>query len=576
MDTTLIKSRLNNHPIAYFCAEFALSDNLPIYSGGLGILAGDVVREANDLKLPFVAIGLLYKHGFFRQAIEDGNQKEYYDQIDTNQPELQLIKRPDGSNLVIEIPIASDTLYIQVWQYTVGTTAVFLLDTDLDQNKAEYRTITDGLYRGNRILQEIVLGIGGERALYAMDIHPSIYHLNEGHSAFAIFEIAHHYLKEKGMTFAEGFQLAKHQIFFTNHTLVPAGNDVFIKEELKPYLSSYADQLQLPLDIMLTQGDLPHDPTKFGMTMLALSMATKVNAVSTLHSIAAKKLWPNEELVPITNGVHLPTWVADPIKQASHDFDLDVLHGLSNDLLWQIHKINKQKLIDTIERTVGVQFDLEVLTLVWARRFASYKQPALLFSEIETLKRIAKSAQGALQIVIAGKAHPHDDVGKGMIADIMVKIQENHLHNTVVYIPNYSMTVAKTLTQGADLWLNTPIRGEEASGTSGMKSGANGALQFSTSDGWVDEVNWEGTGWIIDPEHMARSLYETLESTILPTYYTVDDHYISQEWVNRMKKTMHIIWQKYSATRMLKDYIETFYLPALHIIDNDIHSQASE
>ncbi|MBI4096698.1 MAG: alpha-glucan family phosphorylase [Candidatus Levybacteria bacterium] len=563
--------KLLKHPIAYFCAEFALSDKLPIYSGGLGILAGDVVREANDQRLPFVAVGLFYKEGYFRQVIENGKQKERYDKIDTTQAGLTLVKKADGTPLLIDIPMPDSTLFIQTWVYSLGGVRVFLLDTDIEQNIPHYRKITQGLYRGNRILQEIALGIGGERILSALSIHPGIYHLNEGHSAFAIFEIVHHYMKERNISFIRAFRVAKRKIFFTNHTLVPAGNDEFTKKELGNYLACYAKHLDLPLDEMLRAGEEPNDSTRFSMTILALNTTSQTNAVSKKHSLAAKSLWPNKSLMPITNGIHLPTWISEPINKATDMCRLEKLAILSDETLWQLHKINKAKMVSFITETTGKAFDVERATLVWARRFASYKQPGLLFSEIETLKKIATSAHGALQIVISGKSDPNDEVGKSIIAELIKKINATGLRDRIVFVPNYSMSIAQILVAGADIWLNTPIPGEEASGTSGMKAGANGALVCSTSDGWVDEVDWTDIGWILESNNTAKSLYTLLETSILPSYYTIADKGYSVDWVKRMKKTMQIVWKQYSATRMLDDYVNKLYKPSLAIIEKDKH-----
>lgn len=556
-----LREKLLEHPIAYFCAEFALSDKLPIYSGGLGILAGDVVREANDQKLPFVAIGLFYKQGYFNQIIEEGCQKESYDEIDPVQADLELVKKTDGTPLLIDIQMPDAVLFVQAWKYSLGSVNVFLLDTDIEQNSPHYRKITQGLYRGNRILQEIVLGIGGERMLHALGIHPGIYHLNEGHSAFAVFEIVHHHMKEQNISFDQAFRIAKRKIFFTNHTLVPAGNDEFTKKELRHYFARYAEHLDLPLDEMLFLGEDPDDSGRFSMTILALNMVSKTNAVSKRHSLAAKSLWPNKSLVPITNGVHLPTWVSKPISTATNMRRLEKLAAVSNETLWQLHKVNKAKLISLVSDTAGKSFDVETATLVWARRFAEYKQPDLLFSEIETLKRIAASAHGALQIVISGKSDPNDEIGKGIIAKLIKKISASDLRTYVAFVPNYSMSIAQILVAGADIWLNTPIPGEEASGTSGMKAGANGALVCSTSDGWVDEVDWTDTGWILRSDNTAKSLYTLLETSILPAYYTISDKGYSVDWVRRMRKTMQIVWKQYSATRMLNDYVSRLYRP---------------
>lgn len=561
------KAILKKHPIAYFCAEFAFEDDLPIFSGGLGVLAGDTVREASDQRIPMVAIGLFYHQGYFRQEIDPSEgQKEVYVDVDPQKAGLKLVQTEAGNTLYFHVPMKDRFVWFRAWEYKVGNVPVYLLDSDVIRNTAEDRTITQRLYGGDqehRLKQEILLGIGGERLLFALDIHPSVYHLNEGHSALAIFEICYHLMKEFRLTFDEAFARAHQTIVFTNHTLVPAGNDIFPAALVKEYLSVYAKELKIPLAKILARGKVPSKPDSFGMTMLSLNMSWKTNAVSKLHGQKAHDIWPNQNMIPITNGVHMPTWIAQNIRKATGDGDYEQLRALDLRSLWKLHRENKKRTLKKLNEITGSSFQPDVCTVVWARRFATYKRPGLLFEEIKTLKRIARSAHGALQIVIAGKAHPKDNAGKEILASITRAIEEQKLSDWVVFVPNYRLEIAKLLVSGADIWLNTPMRGQEASGTSGMKAGANGVLQFSISDGWVDEVDWADIGWILDEAEINRSLYNTLEREILPRYYTRFSDGFPESWVMRMKKTMKLVWRRFSTERMVGEYMKEMYEPSI-------------
>lgn len=579
MDIQEFRLTLGQHPLAYFSAEFALDDRLPIYSGGLGVLAGDMVRQANDVELPFVAVGLLYHEGYFNQQVtqKDG-QTESYTRLHLPDAPIKRVVDTTGQPVIVMIPIKDQLVFIQIWEYLQGDVSVYLLDTNILENSKENQLITWRLYGGDRetrLLQEIVLGIGGARALMQLHIHPSIYHLNEGHSALAVFEIAHHYMTEYHMTFQQAYDYARQKIVFTNHTLVSAGNEVFDPQLVSDHLETYAKSLDLPITSIISRGTSPRDNVssnaQFSMTRLALNMACRVNTVSQLHSVMAKKLWPDTPMPGITNGVHLPRWVNADIKAQAPDFNIQALANLPGEEVWRLHQMAKHRLVDEVKFLTGKVLHPEYCTITWARRFATYKRPGLLFKDIARLQALLKNATQPVQFIIAGKAHPHDWEGREALHLILDTIAQLSADAQVVFVPNYNLTVAELLVAGSDVWLNTPIRGTEASGTSGMKAGANGGLQCSISDGWVDEVDLAGIGWVIDPDHSAESLYTLLEQEIIPLYYKRNDDGIPTEWVNRMKQTMTLVWSKFSAERMLGEYIEILYRPALELESKDKH-----
>lgn len=566
MDIHKFRSTLGQHPLAYMSAEFALDDRLPIYSGGLGVLAGDIVRQADDMELPFVAIGLLYKEGYFKQNITlTGEQKEYYPLLDPADAPIALVVNTAGERILVKIPLQQRELVVQVWEYCQGDVSVYLLDSDVPENDLTDRSITRRLYPTDpavRLLQEMVLGIGGVRVLMQLHIHPAIYHLNESHSAFAIFEIAHHYMEEYDMSFADAYDYSRQKIVFTNHTLVPAGNEVFLKTMVAEYLAAYAKHLGLPMNDMLAKGITPSGES-FSLSTLALNMACRMNTVSKLHSVEAKKIWPDKDLPAITNGVHLPTWVSPDLKSQAPDFNIADIQNLSAKELWRIHLMAKQRLIDEVKFQTGRDLKPDVLVMTWARRIADYKQPELLFSDMEKLSRLVNNDQ-PVQFILAGKAHPGDTTGHSHIRNILHAIKQQGLNGHVVFIPNYTIGLSDVLVSGSDVWINTPQRGAEASGTSGMKAGANGVLQCSISDGWVDEIDLAGIGWTLPDQDTAAGLYQVIEQDIVPLYYQRDMN-VPLEWVNRMKQTIALIWGQFSAKRMVEEYIDVLYRPALEL-----------
>lgn len=559
--------------VAYFCAEFGITDKLPIYAGGLGILAGDIVQEAAHRKFPLVAIGLFYQKGYFHQFVDTEGQHEQAAEIDPASVPLQLAVDEDGQTVLIEVPIEDRIVFAQVWKYQVGSVSILLLDTNHWKNSSADRKITNQLYSGGpekRILQELVLGIGGFRTLQRLELYPTIYHMNEGHSAFLALELIKTKLAQNN-DFDQALTAARKHLVFTNHTLIKSGNDAFPVELVKTQLKQYAQESGIKIEKILELGQTDDQPGIFSMAILAMRMAYKSNAVSRLHTDEAKKVWPEFTLFPVTNGVFLPAWI-DPEwqrvwKEYIPDWKTDManqklwrgLNRLPAEKVWQIHNKLKTKLLAEIYNREGVQLDSETLTVVWARRFAAYKRPDLLFNDIEKLKELVFSSDRPIQIIVAGKSHPSDKQGKDIIAQIEY-LSNYDLKRRAIFIDDYSITLARLLTAGADVWLNTPIFGLEASGTSGMKSASNGVIQFTTPDGWAWEVDWYGLGYTLPIQKAETQIYKLFEKKIIPTYYQRDNQGIPRIWVEMMKETIMTVSPRFSATRMLNEYIKNIYL----------------
>ncbi len=556
---------LNDHPIAYFCAEFALYDNLPIFSGGLGVLAGDVICEAGDSEVPLIGVGLLYKEGFFEQVItEQAAQKELPAYLELASALLVLLVDSSNERILIKLPIADRIIYAQIWEYKHKAVRLFLLDTDVEQNSELDRRLTVNLYPTDsqwRIQQEMILGIGGVRIFEELGIEPSVYHLNEGHSAFAVVEIAHQYIKKNQADFDEALKYACSKTVFTNHTLIPAGNDLFNNDEVAELLSGYTKHLGLNPEEMLKMGSVPNQPGLFSMTMLALSAATKTSAVSMAHSVYAKNAWPEHQLIPITNGVNKTFWQNPAWEELDKLLQNQV--SVPDEQIWQVHKLLKQDLFTYILNKTGVSLKPEVLTLTWARRFTEYKQPKLIFSDVQRLVKLIKNTSTPIQIIFSGKAHPNSVTGKQIITDILQIIKSEDLQKQIVFIPNYDLEIAHLLTAGSDVWLNTPIKGQEACGTSGMKAGMNGLLQFAISDGWTDEINLDELGFWIDPVNSSTHIYEILELKIIPLYYQRNSEDVPEQWVSKMKATMLEVGSNYNSNRMLMQYLKELYFPII-------------
>ncbi len=609
---------LRSSPVAYFSAEFGLHESLPIYSGGLGVLAGDHLKSASDLGIPLVAIGLLYSEGYFRQALDmDGWQKESYPHNNTDLLPIQPALDPDGKPIQIAIPSRNGTLHARLWTVDVGRTKLFLLDSRVPENSEWDQSLTARLYGGDarvRIRQELLLGVGGVMALRALGIRPSVIHLNEGHSAFALLEEIHGEMDHQGQSFWDAAREVSARTVFTTHTPVAAGHDRFWAELVEENLGIIREHLGLSYDDFLGLGRVhPHDQGEpFCMTVLALKLSRRANGVSAIHGEVSRQMWhplyQNKRLeeVPIghiTNGVHAGSWIA-PQMQRMYDLHLPgdwrerirhpevwtSIDTISDNEFWETHQILKAGMIsyarkrlvsqaqardesDTVLEKLGKRLDLDVLTLGFARRFATYKRAGLILSEADRLIEMVASTGKRIQLVFAGKAHPEDKFGKELIQSIVKKTRQTDFEDWVVFLEDYDMNVARHLVQGVDVWLNNPRRPQEASGTSGEKALLNGVLNFSVLDGWWAEAYNGINGFAIghgqthvDVQIQDRrdheDLIRTLISEIIPLYYDRDADGLPRQWIARQKAALRSLGWRFNADRMVMDYAERCYLPA--------------
>jgi starch phosphorylase len=544
--------------VAYFCMEFALRDDFHIFSGGLGVLAGDYLLEADEQKLPVIGIGLLYG-STFRQKVSDG--KHVYDQEDALDPkaaELSEVQNKDGQRLLIELPFQGQLLKIQAWKKSLNNIPLYLLDTNLTDSSPEFRAITDRLYFGDkdhRLAQEFVLGIGGMRLIEELGHTADVFHMNEGHAAFCVFERIAQLMRNQQLSFAEALEQSKKNLVFSNHTLIPAGNDTFSNELVTVYLSSYAEKNGMELQRLLELGQIP-DSNLFSMTFLGLRAAGKTNAVSEYHAQKAQELWPNYNLLAVTNGIYLPRWYATEKK---HAWSLDQENPADPVQFWHAHQESKDRLIQFVQKKTNKSIPNESLILTWARRFVPYKRPEVLFWQLDWLEHILHDSPVPIHILFAGKGHPHDQGAREMVERVLSITQDPRFEKYLTYLPDYNLEIAEYLVQGSDVWINTPVEGFEACGTSGMKAGLNGVLQCTTNDGWVREVSWHDIGWILDNNHISESLYTMMEQRIIPLFTQRSDQAIPRQWIERMVETAQIIRTRYSATRMIKEYQEKLY-----------------
>jgi starch phosphorylase len=606
--------------IAYFSAEFGLTESLGIYAGGLGILAGDHLKSASDLGLPFVAVGLLYQQGYFRQYLNpDGWQQELYPENDFYNMPVTLERQVSGAPLTVEVEYPGRVVKAQVWRAQVGRVPLYLLDTNIGDNRHEDRDITDQLYGGDhdlRIRQEILLGIGGIRALAALGIRPNVCHMNEGHSAFLALERICSLMQENQLSFAEAREAASAGHVFTTHTPVPAGIDWFHPDLVDHYFSFYYPRLGLSRHEFLGLGRMdPNDANGyFCMAILAMRLANKVNGVSQLHGRVSREMWqevwpqvPQEEvpITGITNGIHPRSWISHDMADLYDRYlgprwierpaELSVwqqVMRIPDEELWRTHERRRERLVAFARRRLREQLELrggspselsqaeqvlnpEALTIGFARRFATYKRATLLFRDVERLVRIVGNKERPVQIVFAGKAHPRDNPGKDLIRQIVHQAREPEFRNRIVFIEDYDMIVARYLVQGVDVWLNTPRRPHEASGTSGMKATANGALNMSVLDGWWDEGYTPETGWAIGhgEEYTddqadyqdaveANAIYDLFEKEIVPLFYERGRDGLPRGWIAKMKAAMRDHAGVFNTNRMVREYAERCYMPS--------------
>ena len=604
--------------VAYFCAEFGIVEGIRLYSGGLGILAGDHLKSASDLGVPLVAVGLLYRRGYFRQYLNaDGWQQEQYPEADFHALPLTLERRPDGSPATVQVQLPGRALQVQVWRAQVGRVPLYLLDTDVEDNRPEDRAVTSTLYGGDkdmRIRQEIVLGVGGLRALKALGIEPTVCHLNEGHAAFLAAERIRQVMERSRAGFAEAKALVASSNVFTTHTPVPAGIDVFPPDLVERYFAPCCAQLGLSRDQFMAFGrQNPADPNEpLSMAVLAIRLSGATNGVSALHARVSQRMWsglwpdvPVDDIpiTSITNGVHVRGWLSQDMaglfdaylgpRWVSHPADQSVwerVEQIPDAELWRTHERRRERLAGFARRRLRAQLeqrgappaeraqaeevlDPKALTIGFARRFATYKRATLLFADPGRLSRILSDRDRPVQIIFAGKAHPADQDGKDFIRQIVHFARQPEFRQRIVFLEDYDIKVGRYLYQGVDVWLNTPRRPLEASGTSGMKATVNGAINISILDGWWDEA-YDGTnGWAIgrgeeyqdtgyQDQIESQALYQILESEVVPMFYARGRDGLPREWIRRMKHAMRTICPVFSAYRMVREYTERLYIPA--------------
>ena len=610
-----------NDLIAYFSAEYGLDQILPIYSGGLGILSGDHLKSASDLGVPMVAVGLLYKNGYFHQMINGhGVQETEYHNIDIDMLPITPVTDYEGKDFLIAISLPKKKLYLKAWKINVGRVELYLLDSDIEENIPEYRGITSTLYGGDqdtRIMQEIVLGMGGANLLRTLGLNPTVYHMNEGHSAFLTLELIYSLMKEKKISFNIARDIVSAKTVFTTHTPVPAGNDIFPLELVEKYFNGYWDKLGITKQEFFELGMKPEETQSggFNMGILALKIAGKKNGVSKLHGAVSRELfsdvWPNiaaneSPIGYITNGIHTCTWLAPNLKKLYNKYLIpfwqdgiysdDVWNGINqvpNAELWEAHKSRKQKLIELVKastiqrlRRCGYHYNEimqivsglnpDALTIGFSRRFATYKRATLIFKDLERITQIFSNSEKPIQIIFAGKAHPADKEGQDLIKYIHEISMKPQFKGKIFLLENYNIAMSRYLISGVDVWLNTPRRPMEASGTSGQKASVNGVLNFSVLDGWWAEGYNTKNGWIIgtnaeyknyEEQDIAdsESMYNTLENKIIPIYYDRDENGISKRWLEMMKNSIISTGGRFSTSRMVLEYTEKLYMPLVNL-----------
>ena len=619
-DTWFTKKYPNNKKdlIAYFSAEYGLDEIVPIYSGGLGILSGDHLKSASDLGIPLVAVGLLYKNGYFNQKINGyGQQESEYNNIDLYNLPINPVKTKEDKNLILEIPMLEKTLYLKIWKIDVGRVSLYLMDSDIEENDEEFRNITLKLYGGDkemRIRQEIVLGMAGVELLKTLGLNPTVYHMNEGHSSFLTLQLIKDTMKEKQVSFAIAKEIVTAQTAFTTHTPVPAGNDIFDLELVDKYFAGMWDEFGITRDEFMKLGmkeTVGLEPG-FNMGILALRIAGKKNGVSKLHGAVSRELfsevWPdiaaNESPITyVTNGIHTCTWLAPNLKNLYNEYlipywqdniqDDNVwkkINTIPDEKLWEEHLKRKTKLMELVKKNIterykrsGYSYDdinevvsklnPNALTIGFARRFATYKRATLIFRDIERLTQILNQTDKPVQLIFAGKAHPADVEGQNLIKQIHEISLMPQFKGKIFILENYNIGLARYLVSGVDVWLNNPRRPMEASGTSGEKASVNGVVNFSVLDGWWAEGYDTTNGWAIGTETDydsydiqdnadSDSIYSTLENKIIPAYYRdINDKGFSKTWLKYMKNSIITTGGKYSTSRMLVDYMDRIYMP---------------
>jgi starch phosphorylase len=607
---------LAKHTIAYFSLEFAIHNSLPLYAGGLGVLAGDYCKESSDLGLPMVGIGFMYPQGYFHQHISaDGWQKEIYEQLNFSESPISPVLTAEGQPMTVEVPLDMRSVKVNIWQANVGRVKLYLLDTNVEENSPSERKLSERLYAGDqemRLQQQIVIGIGGVRVLRALGLEPVIWHANEGYTAFMMLERIREFMA-KGLNFTEAAGRVRATTVFTIHTLVLGVNDTFSADLIEKYFHRYRDSLGLDRETFLELGSQGTEIPAFNMTVLGFKMAGYRNGVSQLHGRLCRQkchyLWSDveEKEVPIgsvTNGVHVPTWVAprtaslyeaylshDWLKKHDDPTLWEKVLDIPDEEIWEIRQWLKYKLINSVKErsrkrwaedhlaseqalAMGGLLDTEVLTIAFCRRFTAYKRASLILSDIGRLKQLLRDEFRPVQIIFAGKAHPDDERGKQLIQEVYNAAKNPEFGGRIAFVEDYDMHMARYLVHGADVWLNTPQLFHEASGTSGQKAAINGVLHLSVLDGWWREGYNGKNGWVIGNDSEAsdssdrdradaEELYRLLEDKVIPVYYDRDINGIPRGWTQIIKEAIRSNVPLFSARRMAKEYTEQMYLPAV-------------
>lgn len=625
----------NERPsVAYFSMEYGLSHVLKIYSGGLGILAGDYLKEASDSNVNMTAVGFLYRYGYFTQTLSiDGQQIANYEAQNFGNLPITQVMNEDGSPMILEVPFHDRPIYSHVWKVAVGRINLYLMDTDLEYNSEYDRPITHQLYGGdweNRMKQEFLLGVGGILLLKKLGIRKDVYHMNEGHAAFINIQRLHDYVIEEGLSFQEALEVVRASSLYTVHTPVPAGHDYFDEPLISKYMSPMIQSIGIPWQQFMDMGrDNPGSHEKFSMSVFALNTAQEANGVSKLHGSVSQKMFqpvwkgyfPEELHVGyVTNGVHLPSWATSSVKALYEKYfgesfykdqsNTDIwknIYNVSDDELWKLRMHLKKKLVDYIQvefkegwlknqaapsRIMNMleEVNPNALLIGFSRRFATYKRAHLLFTDLDRLSKIVNNPKYPVQFIFAGKAHPADGGGQGLIKQIVEISRRPEFLGKIIFLENYDMRLAKRLVSGVDIWLNTPTRAQEASGTSGEKAEMNGVLNLSVLDGWWYEGYKEGAGWALtdertyDNQHYqdeldASTIYSLLENEIVPLYYAHNSNGYSHEWIQYIKKSMAEIAPHFTTKRMMDDYFDRFYnklAKRSHLLQENGYAKAKE
>jgi len=606
-----------HHKIAYFSAEYGLQHSLPLYAGGLGFLAGDHLKECSDIGIPLVAVGFMYSDGYLHQRIRnDGWQEDVEEKLDRDNAPVKRVLGRDGNQLILQVPFIAPQIHFALWRVDIGRVILYLIDTEIEQNPPHLRNISSRLYSSineMRLLQEIVLGIGGTHALKSLGVKYSAVHLNEGHAAFALVELYRQKIEE-GLTSEEAFHHVYNTTLFTTHTPVPAGHDKFPHWMIDKYFNAYYSGMHMSREDFLKKGlHFEDPPDTFNMAAFCMRMAAHANGVSEKHGEVARRmwhfLWPEHKLdeVPIgsvTNGVHIPTWInprlvtlinryispicPDWFEHHDKEYVWALIDRVPDAKLWELHYALKIKLINRILQfkrrdwmkyqadcanvvAGGALIDPNTLTIGFARRFSTYKRADLIFQDLDRLKKILNNPWKPVQIIFAGKAHPADDEGKRILQRIYQYAQQPEFGGRIAFVEDYGEQVAKYLVQGVDVWMNNPVPPLEASGTSGMKAAVNGVLNFSIADGWWIEGYNGKNGWIFGKSHTnndrnwedASEMYSLLENEIVPLYYDTDLDGIPHKWVAMMKESIKSNAPRFSSRRMVKEYMHKYYISIL-------------